>query len=57
MDFSLPESGDDVSGLARDIATAVSTPERVAELESARAPIDAELWRQLGNAGLLGGSS
>ncbi|MDV6308618.1 acyl-CoA dehydrogenase family protein [Gordonia amicalis] len=54
MDFSLPESGDDVSGLARDIATAVSTPERVAELESARAPIDAELWRQLGNAGLLG---
>ncbi|WP_439029925.1 acyl-CoA dehydrogenase family protein [Gordonia terrae] len=54
MDFSLPESGADVRGLARDIATSVSTPERVAELESGRAPIDADLWRELGGAGLLG---
>ncbi|MEO9327935.1 acyl-CoA dehydrogenase family protein [Gordonia aurantiaca] len=54
MDFSLPESGNDVRGLARDIATAVSTPERVAELESSRAPIDSDLWRQLATAGLLG---
>ncbi|SDU81816.1 acyl-CoA dehydrogenase family protein [Gordonia westfalica] len=54
MDFSLPESGDDVRGLARDIATAVSTPERVADLESTGAPIDADLWQQLGSAGLLG---
>lgn len=54
MDFSLPESGHDVRGLARDIATAVSTPERVAELEASRAPIDSDLWRELGAAGLLG---
>ncbi|WP_238418593.1 acyl-CoA dehydrogenase family protein [Gordonia sp. 'Campus'] len=54
MDFSLPESGADVRGLARDIATSVSTPERVAELEAGRAPIDADLWRELGGAGLLG---
>ncbi|MCR5979716.1 acyl-CoA dehydrogenase [Gordonia jinghuaiqii] len=54
MDFSLPESGDDVRGLARDIATAVSTPERVADLESTRASIDSDLWQQLGSAGLLG---
>ncbi|AZG47915.1 acyl-CoA dehydrogenase family protein [Gordonia insulae] len=54
MDFTLPESGEDVRGLARDIATKVSTPERVAELESADAPVDAELWRELGAAGLLG---
>lgn len=54
MDFTLPESGADVRGLARDIATTISTADRVAELESARAPIDADLWRELGNAGLLG---
>ncbi|MCK8612749.1 acyl-CoA dehydrogenase family protein [Gordonia sp. C13] len=54
MDFSLPESGDDVRGLARDIATSVSTPERVADLEAGRAPIDSDLWQQLGTAGLLG---
>ncbi|MFW0785901.1 acyl-CoA dehydrogenase family protein [Gordonia sp. CPCC 206044] len=54
MDFTLPESGEDVRGLARDIAGKVSTPERVAELETTSAPIDDTLWRELGTAGLLG---
>ncbi|GAB93269.1 acyl-CoA dehydrogenase family protein [Gordonia rhizosphera] len=54
MDFTLPESGDDVRGLAHDIATKISTPERVAELEAADAPIDETLWHALGAAGLLG---
>ncbi|MDL9936490.1 acyl-CoA dehydrogenase family protein [Gordonia sp. ABSL1-1] len=54
MDFSLPESASDVRGLTRDIATKISTDDRVAELESASAPIDADLWRELGTAGLLG---
>ncbi|WAC56891.1 acyl-CoA dehydrogenase family protein [Gordonia sp. SL306] len=54
MDFTLPESGEDVRGLARDIATKISTPERVADLETADASIDADLWRELGAAGLLG---
>ncbi|MEE3853188.1 acyl-CoA dehydrogenase family protein [Gordonia sp. LSe1-13] len=54
MDFTLPESADDVRGLARDIATKVSTADRVAELETADAPMDTDLWRELGAAGLLG---
>lgn len=54
MDFTLPESGEDVRGLARDIAAKISSPERVADLEAARAPIDDGLWRELGAAGLLG---
>lgn len=54
MDFTLPESGEDVRGLARDIAGKISTPERIADLESSSAPIDTDLWRELGTAGLLG---
>jgi 3-oxocholest-4-en-26-oyl-CoA dehydrogenase beta subunit len=54
MDFTLPESGEDVRGLARDIAGKISTPERVADLESSSATIDTDLWRELGAAGLLG---
>ncbi|MYR08422.1 acyl-CoA dehydrogenase [Gordonia sp. SID5947] len=54
MDFTLPEAGEDVRGLARDIATKISTPERVADLEAADASLDTELWRELGTAGLLG---
>ncbi|GAC68081.1 acyl-CoA dehydrogenase family protein [Gordonia soli] len=54
MDFTLPETGTDVATLARDIATKVSTSDRVAELETTGAPIDADLWRELGAAGLLG---
>ncbi|MDY6807821.1 MAG: acyl-CoA dehydrogenase family protein [Actinomycetota bacterium] len=54
MDFTLPETAEDIRGLARDIAAKVSTPERVAELEASDAPIDTELWREFGAAGLLG---
>ncbi|MGV9713084.1 acyl-CoA dehydrogenase family protein [Gordonia sp. NPDC003424] len=54
MDFTLPESADDVRTLARDIATKISTPDHLAELEASSAPIDATLWRELGTAGLLG---
>lgn len=54
MDFTLPESADDVRGLSREIAEKISSHERVAELESADAPIDADLWRELAAAGLLG---
>ena len=54
MDFTFPETADDARGLARDIATTISTPARVATLEESDAPIDAELWRELGTAGLLG---
>ncbi|MGV9858911.1 acyl-CoA dehydrogenase family protein [Gordonia sp. NPDC003425] len=54
MDFTLPESGEDVRGLAHDIVGKISSPERVAELEVTRAPLDHELWRELGAAGLLG---
>ena len=54
MDFSLPESGSDLQTLAADIAKKISTAEHVAELEAADSPIDADLWRELGAAGLLG---
>ncbi|MED5801997.1 acyl-CoA dehydrogenase family protein [Gordonia sp. Z-3] len=54
MDFTYPETADDVRGLTRDIVTTISTPERVATLEESGAPVDAELWRELGAAGLLG---
>lgn len=54
MDFTLPETGSDVAGLTRDIASAISTDDRVATLETSGAPIDDELWQALGSAGLLG---
>lgn len=52
MDFTLDEATRDIQGLARDIATKVSTDERVAELEAA-GRMDDVLWRELGAAGLL----
>ena len=54
MDFTLPETASDVRGLARDIATKISTDDRIAELEHNDAPLDTDLWRELGAAGLLG---
>lgn len=54
MDFTPTDAAATVGALAADIATAVSTPERIAELEAADAPIDETLWRELGDAGLLG---
>ncbi|MBD0021565.1 acyl-CoA dehydrogenase [Gordonia pseudamarae] len=54
MDFTPDESTADLTALTADIASAISTPGRVAELEAAAAPLDAELWQQLAKAGLLG---
>lgn len=54
MDFTPTEAAAELGALAGEIAAAISTPERVAELESAAAPIDARLWQELGGAGLLG---
>ncbi|MFC0314637.1 acyl-CoA dehydrogenase family protein [Gordonia phosphorivorans] len=54
MDFNPSEAAGDVGPLAADIAAAVSTADRVAELEAAAAPLDEQLWRELGSAGLLG---
>ncbi|GAB09728.1 putative acyl-CoA dehydrogenase [Gordonia araii NBRC 100433] len=54
MDFTTEETTGELTGLARDIATKISTPERVAELEAQAAPLDAALWQELGAAGLIG---
>lgn len=54
MDFTPSEAADELGRLTRDIASAISTTDRVAELENADAPIDEKLWRELGAAGLLG---
>ncbi|GAA3955485.1 acyl-CoA dehydrogenase [Gordonia caeni] len=54
MDFTPSEAASTVGALAADIAAAISTSERVAELEAAAAPIDATLWHELAGAGLLG---
>ncbi|MFT4201236.1 acyl-CoA dehydrogenase family protein [Gordonia sp. (in: high G+C Gram-positive bacteria)] len=54
MDFRTDETTGELVKLARDIATKISTPERVAELEEKTAPLDETLWRELGSAGLIG---
>ena len=54
MDFTTDETTAELTRLARSIVTKLSTPERVAELESANAPIDTALWQALGAAGLIG---
>lgn len=53
MDFTPSEAAAAAAALAADIGAAVSTPERIAELEAAAAPIDTQLWRELATAGLL----
>ena len=53
MDFTLPETARAVRDLAADIATKISTHERVAALEASSAPLDDQLWRELAAAGLL----
>lgn len=53
MDFTSSEVDAEVRGLARDIAAALSTDTRIAELETA-GTADADLWHELGAAGLLG---
>lgn len=54
MDFKSDETTTELTGLARDIVAKVATPERIAELEAQAAPLDAQLWRELGAAGLIG---
>ena len=54
MDFTPTETAAEAGALAGDIASSVSTAGRVAELETAHAPLDVRLWRALGEAGLLG---
>ncbi|MCX6469283.1 MAG: acyl-CoA dehydrogenase [Corynebacteriales bacterium] len=53
MDFRPTEASSDLTGLARDIAAKISTPERIAELETSGAAVDEQLWRALADAGLL----
>ncbi|GAA2063560.1 acyl-CoA dehydrogenase family protein [Williamsia deligens] len=53
MDFRPTDETTDVAGLARDIATKISTPEAIAAAEAAGDPIDARLWSALADAGLL----
>ena len=53
MDFTPDESTADLTALTAEIASSISTPERVAELEAAAAPLDANLWQQLAKAGLI----
>ncbi|MCF8605622.1 acyl-CoA dehydrogenase family protein [Gordonia sp. HY442] len=54
MDFTPTEAAGDLTGLTTDITTRLATPERTAQLEADRAPIDADLWREVAAAGLLG---
>lgn len=53
MDFTLPETATAVRDLAADIATKISSDDRVAALEASSAPLDDQLWRELASAGLL----
>ena len=53
MDFTLPETATAVRDLAADIATKISSDDRVATLEASSAPLDELLWRELAWAGLL----
>ncbi|MGO3326988.1 acyl-CoA dehydrogenase family protein [Gordonia sp. (in: high G+C Gram-positive bacteria)] len=54
MDFTPTEAAGDLTALTTDITARLATRERTAELEAARAPIDADLWREVAGAGLLG---
>lgn len=54
MDFTPTEAATDLSTLTSDIVARLNPTERVAELETARAPIDDRLWSEIAAAGLLG---
>ncbi|WP_412475517.1 acyl-CoA dehydrogenase family protein [Gordonia sp. LUNF6] len=54
MDFNPTEAATDLAKLTSDIVDRLSPAERVAELESDRAPIDRRLWTEIAAAGLLG---
>ena len=54
MDFSLTEEQDAVRGLAAQIFQGSVSVEKVKEVEAGDGRIDRDLWRALGDAGLLG---
>lgn len=54
MDFSLTAEQDDAAALARAILTDRCTQERLREVEAGEDRFDRDLWKQLGDAGLLG---
>ena len=54
MDFDPTAEQDEAAALARRILTDRCTPERLAEVEATGRRFDASLWRELGDAGLLG---
>jgi alkylation response protein AidB-like acyl-CoA dehydrogenase len=53
MDFTFSSEADDAAGLAATILTDHTGRERLAEVEAAGNRFDPELWRALGDAGLL----
>ncbi len=54
MDFEPTPEQDEAAALARRILTDRCTPERLAEVEATGRRFDETLWRELGEAGLLG---
>lgn len=54
MDFDPTPEQDEAAALARRILADRCTPERLAEVEATGRRFDAPLWRELGDAGLLG---
>jgi 3-oxocholest-4-en-26-oyl-CoA dehydrogenase beta subunit len=54
MDYALDEQQTDVRQLADDIFTRCVTPSRLTDLETAGDWFDADLWRELATAGLVG---
>jgi len=54
MDFDFTPEQDEAAALARRILTDRCAPERLAEVEATGRRFDASLWRELGDAGLLG---
>lgn len=54
MDFTLDDDQQALVGLARQILADRATPARFAELDRAGTWFDADLWRQLADAGIVG---
>jgi alkylation response protein AidB-like acyl-CoA dehydrogenase len=54
MDFTFTEEQETIAKLARDILERRATPERLTELEAGEIRHDAELWRELASADLVG---